>query len=535
MKKMLKKVLLTIILLLPITVLADGNITVSPSSLEIEVGSTKTFTISAYNTIGDVTISSNNSSIATVSSNEWGTGMVEEKQTKTGTITVTGVSVGTTSITLTLDAATFDGDDLAGQTRTINVTVKEKPEPVPEPKPEPTPEPASDPKPEPTPSPSNNSSGSNNNNSNSNNNNSNNTKKEEKSTNNKLKELTIDGQKVEKKDDNNYTSVVLNNVTSINIKAISEDSKAKVTGDGKKDLKVGENTFEIVITSESGTANKIVIKVTRKDGFYLEDLEDALKDSSIKSIDINIKDGEVISKEDLNKIRNSKKIVNLNYYDSSKKLLYSIILDGAKINSSNEFVATISNTSENSNLIGELAGNSNGMYAVTKGNLPSATKIKLYVGNKYKNGVIVNVYYYDKTNNKLDSLKNGIKVTNGYIEFENNSNFNEYYILSKNALNDSVGQEKDKSINIFLIISIIEFVIIVLLLVYFIVIKPKLDKKSSLKKFNNAVNNYYEDKAVSNEDDIINYHSNNLNHSQGNPNNSNNDTSNNNFNDFTLD
>lgn len=525
MKKILKNILLTILLLFPINVLADGNITVSPSSLEIEVGSTKTFTISAYNTIGDVTISSNNSSIATVSSNEWGTGMVEEKQTKTGTITVTGVSVGTTSITLTLDAATFDGDDLAGQTRTINVTVKEKPEPVPEPTPEPKPEPT------PTPSPSNNNSGSNNN---SNNNNSSNTKQEEKSTNNKLKELTIDGQKVEKKDDNNYTSVVLNNVTSINIKAISEDSKAKVTGDGKKDLKIGENTFEIVITSESGTANKIVIKVTRKDGFYLEDLEDALKDSSIKSIDINIKDGEVISKEDLNKIRNSKKIVNLNYYDSSKKLLYSIILDGAKINSSNEFVATISNTSENSNLIGELAGNRNGIFAVTKGNLPSATKIKLYVGNKYKNGVIVNVYYYDKTNNKLDSLKNGIKVTNGYIEFENNSNYNEYYILSKNALNNSAEQEKDKSINIFLILSIIEFIII-LLLVYFIVIKPKLDKKSSLKKFNNAVNNYYEDKDVSNEDDIINYHSNNLNHSQGNPNNSNNDTSNNNFNDFTLD
>lgn len=532
MKKILKSVLLTILLLLPITVLADGNITVSPSSLEIEVGSTKTFTISAYNTIGDVTISSNDTSIATVSSNEWGTGMVEEKQTKTGTITVTGVSVGTTSITLTLDSATFDGEDLAGQTRTVNITVKEKPEPTPEP----TPEPESTP----TPTPSNNNSGSNsnNNNNNSNNNNSSNTKQEEKSTNNKLKELTIDGQKVEKTDDNNYSSVVLNNVTSINIKAVSEDSKAKVTGDGKKDLKVGENTFEIVVTSESGATNKIVIKVTRKDGFYLEDLEDALKDNSIKAVDINIKDGAVITKEDLNKIRNSKKIVNLNYYDSSKKLLYSIILDGSKINSSTEFTATISNTSENSNLIGELSGNSNGIYAVTKGNLPPAAKIKMYVGNKYKNGEIVNVYYYDKANNKLESLKNDLKVTNGYIEFENNSNYNEYYILSKNAVKNNDEQEQNKSTNIFLILSIIEFIIIILLVIYFIIIKPKLDKKNSLKKFNNAVNNYYDNKDTSNEDDIINYHSSNLNnsyHSQSNLNNSSNNASNNNFNDFTLD
>ena len=526
MRKKIKIVLLSVLLLLPMTVLAEGNITASPSSLEIEVGSTKTFTISAYNTIGDVTITSNDTSIATVSSGEWGTGMVDEKQTKTGTITVTGVKVGTTSITLTLDAATFDGDDLAGQTRTVSITVKEKPAPEPTPDPTPTPE----------PTPSNNNGS--NNNSNSNNNNSNNTKPEEKSTNNKIKELTIDGQQVEKADENTYTCVVLNNISTINIKAIAEDTKAKVNGDGKKDLKVGENNFEIIITSESGTTNKIVVKVTRKDGYYLADLEDALKENSIKNIDINIKDGETITKENLNKIRNSKKIVNLNCYDSNKKLLYSIILDGTKINDSTEFIATISSTSENSSLIGELAGNSNGIYAVTKGNLPSATKIKLYVGNKFKNGEIVNVYYYDKANNKLNTLKNELKVSNGYIEFENNSSYTDYYILSKTAVKNNDEQEQNKSVNIFLIFSIIEFIIIILLIIFFIVIKPKLDKKNSLKKFNNAVNNYYDDKDTSNEDDIINYHSSNLNnsyHGQNNSNNSNNNTSNNDYSNFTLD
>ena len=270
MKKIFKSLLFLTLLLVPATALADGNISVSPSSLEIEVGETKSFTITAYNTIGDVTITSNNSSIATVSSNDWSTGMVEEKQTKTGTITVTGVSVGTTSITLTLDAATFgdddgtDAEDLSGQTRTVNITVKKKADPIPEPTPTPTP----DPTPTPTPSPSNNNSGSNSN-TNSSNNNSGNTKKEEKSTNNKIKELTIEGQKIEKIDENNYTSTVLNNITSVNIKVVAENSKAKVTGDGKKNLKLGENTFEVVVTSESGATNKILVKVTRKDAFYL--------------------------------------------------------------------------------------------------------------------------------------------------------------------------------------------------------------------------------------------------------------------------
>ena len=131
MKKILFNILLALFVLFPVSVLADGYVSVSPSSLTIEQGSSKTFTITAYNAIGDVSIKSNNSGIASVSTGEWGTGMVEEKVTKTGSITVTGNSVGTTTITLTIDAATFDGDDLAGQTKTVTVNVVAKPAPQP--------------------------------------------------------------------------------------------------------------------------------------------------------------------------------------------------------------------------------------------------------------------------------------------------------------------------------------------------------------------------------------------------------------------
>lgn len=52
--------------------------------------------------------------------------MVDEGQTKSGSVTVTARNVGTATITLTLDAATFDGEDLSGQRRTITVNVIEK-------------------------------------------------------------------------------------------------------------------------------------------------------------------------------------------------------------------------------------------------------------------------------------------------------------------------------------------------------------------------------------------------------------------------
>lgn len=70
MKKVLYSVLLTLFVLFPASVFAEGYISASPGLL----------TITAYNTIGDVSISSSNSGIASVSTGYWGTGMVDEKQ-----------------------------------------------------------------------------------------------------------------------------------------------------------------------------------------------------------------------------------------------------------------------------------------------------------------------------------------------------------------------------------------------------------------------------------------------------------------------
>lgn len=127
MKKMIVGLIFAVACgLFPASAFAAGGVSLSTSAMTIEEGETGTFTISAVNVIGDVTIVSSNVGVARVSAGEWGTGMVDEGQTKTGVITVTGVSEGSAIITLTLDAATFDGEDLAGQTRTVAVNVVRK-------------------------------------------------------------------------------------------------------------------------------------------------------------------------------------------------------------------------------------------------------------------------------------------------------------------------------------------------------------------------------------------------------------------------
>lgn len=453
MKKIISKILIALLLIFPICVEAEGYISASPTSLSIEEGSSKTFTITAYNAIGDVTISSSNASVATVSSSSWETGVVGEKETRSVTITVKGISEGSATIRVNIDGATFDKEDLSGQTKTINVTVNKKKE---EPKPQPV-------------IPSN----PNNNNNNNNNNNTNSNANNNLSKNNKLKTISVEGYKLSKVNDNYYTLTVQRHIEKVNIKATAEDNKAKLTGIGTKTLKTGDNNIEIVITSESGAKNVIKIKITRKDEYYQEDLEEALK-QNLETIDIIIKDDSVITKEELQKIKESKKVVN--FVNKEKK--YTWIIDGNKTNASHDISTNITYTTELNEEIKKLSNYAEGIGIIFKhqGELPTGVKIKLYVKDKYEDGKIVNIYNYNKEENKLENVKKDLVVTNGYVELET-AYCSEYFVtMAKIQEINETKKEESSKVDTFMVVSIIELIIIIALIILY-VIKLKCNKK----------------------------------------------------------
>ena len=457
MKKVLYNILLFLIILFPVNVFAEGYISVSPTSITITEGSSKNVTITAYNAIGDVEIKSNNTSIATVNTKSWGTGMVGEKETKKGSITVTGKSVGKTTITFIVDAATFDNKDLSGKTETVTVNVikKETPKPKPTPTPTPTPKPA--PKPE-----------------------------SNLSNNNNLKSISVDGYSLNKVDNNNYTLDVPYNTDSINIKVDAEDSKAKVSGDGDVNLKVGVNNITVVITSESKKENKINIKVTRKDGYYLNDLSNLIKDDKLKQFDITLKPDDKVLMSDLEKLKEKKKELNLNYYDDAKKLIYSWNINVSDLKDVSDFSPMITFDSENKKAIDKASNYAQGMYVNFKhsGKLPVGTKIKINVLDKFENESYVNVYYYNK-DKKLELVKSRIKVEDGYVVFYID-HCSEYFITMSNVVESepyiSVAPDKDEPVNIFMIFTIVELVVILGLVIFIFTKLNKLNKPKEENK-----------------------------------------------------
>lgn len=340
---------------------------------------------------------------------------------------------------------------------------------------------------------SNINNGNNNNKSNnkSNNKTTNNTTKDNKSKNNNIKNLTVDGYKLTKINNNNYSLIVPYYVENINIKATAQDSKAKVSGTGKHILKVGQNNIEIVVTAENGSKNKINIKVNRKDSYYIEDLNQALTNDKLTDINIILNADTKISIDDLEKIKESKKTINFNYYDESKILLYTWIIDGSKLKYSNELDTSILFDSNNKKEILKLSNYADGIIISLKqeNNIPNGIKIKLYLSNKYDSNDLVNIYAYMKNNNKLKLLISKIKVENGYIEFTPIETSDYLITMSNIPHSEEIATSSDNhSSSIIPIIIIIILLFIIMLLTILLIKKKK--RKNEINNTNAVLNNY---------------------------------------------
>lgn len=93
-------------------------------------------------------------------------------------------------------------------------------------------------------------------------------KEEEKSSDNFLKSLSIDGVKLNKefkKDDYEYSAIVSAKTDKININASSEDEDAEISGIGEVALNEGLNRIEITVTAPNGDIKKYILNVTRKE------------------------------------------------------------------------------------------------------------------------------------------------------------------------------------------------------------------------------------------------------------------------------
>lgn len=115
-------------------------------------------------------------------------------------------------------------------------------------------------------------------------------KNTKKSSDNKLKTLYLSDGSIEFDSDKySYDVDVANSVDTITIKGDPSSDKAKIKGLGEKSLKVGNNTFDVVVTAENGDEKTYVLRINRKSKEESSDLSDNnyLKDLSVSGYEID--------------------------------------------------------------------------------------------------------------------------------------------------------------------------------------------------------------------------------------------------------
>lgn len=287
----MKKLYLLLIglLLIPTIVLAEG-ISVGPTSISVKPGASASFTVSATNAAGKITITSSDPSVAKVSTSSF---WIENNSVR---VTVTGVKEGTATIKVVVDAATFSEKVIK---TTTNVSVKVA-----------TPAPKIDPN---------------------------------KSGNSKLKSITMDGYTLKKVSNKVYEATVGHSVESVKIKAVAADSKAKVSAINGSKLQLGLNNITFTITAENGTKTTYTVKVTRKDSLLLSDIKSFINEEENPEIVVD----KAIEKADLEIIKESNKTVILNVINDKKEVLYSYLVDGKTIKNTDDITSIISFDGDN--------------------------------------------------------------------------------------------------------------------------------------------------------------------------------------------
>lgn len=245
-KKIIFSSLLIVIMMTFVLNLNAATVSMYATKSNMNIGETSTVIVDGGGVAGNITISSSNPSvvsIVSVSSN-W----IENNKI---TVTVKANAVGSSSILANGKVANLsNSEDESDVNKSVSITVKEK---------------------EVINNNNNNNNNSNNNNqsnntvaSNTQNNNSN--ANNTKSSNNYLKSLQVSEEGLTpdfNRNKLNYSLSVGEKVTSINVTAVPEDSKAKVYVSGNTELKDGDNNVLITVTAQNGSKRTYTIVVNK--------------------------------------------------------------------------------------------------------------------------------------------------------------------------------------------------------------------------------------------------------------------------------
>lgn len=179
-------------------------------------------------------------------------------------------------------------------------------------------------------------------------------------------------------------------------------------------------------TSDKKTDNSSAVLVSDKDIVSASEvnnvLENELNNSVLATVETYSKEVAPTLKSDVfKKMLDSQKAITVGITDANNRLMYSWTFASEQISNPNmDLDLTMTMDTDRADEVKKITGRDDVMYLsfAHHGALPGPATIKNYVGDKYKNGDVIYLYYFNEEKNCVESVGNGgLTVKDGYVEY----------------------------------------------------------------------------------------------------------------------
>ncbi|MBQ2981033.1 MAG: hypothetical protein IJD58_02790 [Lachnospiraceae bacterium] len=225
------------------------------------------------------------------------------------------------------------------------------------------------------------------------------------------------------------TEVTTEEETTTKTEATTEEETTTKTETTTKEEETEEETTVAlekpsVNTTEEGK-NSAPETVKKEEIVEPEKVVDTAVEKMEKTDDKNVEvvspKPQTLTKEIFDTIKSEGKNLTVGVTDADNKLQYSWTFSDKAISNTNMNIdLTITFDAPKKEEISKLTGNKEAAYIsfAHHGELPGAATIKTYVGDKYKNGDVVYLYYFDEENNKVLMVGDKpLTIKAGYAEY----------------------------------------------------------------------------------------------------------------------
>ncbi len=212
------------------------------------------------------------------------------------------------------------------------------------------------------------------------------------------------------------TVFVDNDVTEVKVEYIKSDKKSTVVVTGNKNLQVGNNIITVTVTAEVGDVNVYRVVVVRR-GNNNTITSNILTEN--KEVRIITTEAPVIDMSTIEDVKDNNKTLIVLVQDSNGRNLYEWNVDGSYLTYVESGLDTyITYLTNIPNPLSETITDKDASYLGfrQRGVLPSVAIIHVYVGDKYEDGTVLNLYRYNDATSKAEYQYGNIKVSGGYIQ-----------------------------------------------------------------------------------------------------------------------